>query len=72
MCYLSASDLDTVNVADSLQQVVTLVDNDHVALKSNAARFPRRLVQQRIVRQNNKLQPAYRSTTDKMDVCTRT
>ena len=55
MSHLSSSDLYAVYVTDRLQQVVTLVNDDYVALKSNATRFPCRLVQQGIVGQNNKL-----------------
>ena len=57
--HLSASDFNAVNIADCLQQIVTLINDDDIALESNAARFPCRLVQQCIVRQNNQLQPTF-------------
>ena len=52
---LSASDFNAVYVTDCLEQVVSFVNNNHVPLKSNAARLPSRLVQQRVVWQNDKL-----------------
>jgi len=53
--HLSASDFNAVDITDRVQQIVTLVNDHDVALESNAARFPRRLMQQRVVWQNDQL-----------------
>ena len=52
---LESRDFRAVDVADGFEEVVTLVDDEDVALQFYARRFPRGFVEDRIVRQDDKL-----------------
>ena len=52
---LISSDLRAVDVRDGVEQVVSLVDDDDGVLQPDAERVTRRLVKQRVVRNDDNL-----------------